>query len=73
VAVLTSAREPAFIAREAHKLVNLAGNLGCVELVGLANDLCAEAKREDGDVCDVLIDLPAVADRAIAALAARYP
>ena len=73
VAALTSAAEPAFIAREAHKLVSLAGNLGCVELVGFARNLCSEAKRENGDVDGVLIDLPATVDRAVAALAARYP
>ena len=73
VAVLTSAVEPGFIAREAHKLVNLAGNLGCVELVRFARDLCAEAKRENCDVDSMLIELPATVDRAVAALAARYP
>jgi len=73
VAVLISAEEPAFIAREAHKLVGLAGNLGCVELVGFARSLCSEAKRENGAVDGVLIELPAAVDRAVAALAARYP
>jgi len=73
VAVLASGEEPAFIAREAHKLVSLAGNLGCVELVGFARNLCAEARRENCDVDRMLIDLPATVDRAVAALAARYP
>ncbi len=73
VAGLMSADDPACIAREAHKLISLAGNLGCVELVGFARNLCVEAERENGDVAGLLIDLPATVDRAVAALAARYP
>ena len=73
VAVLATAEDPAFVAREAHKLINLAGNLGCVELAGIARNLCSEARREHGDVQGLLIDLPAAVDRAVAALASRYP
>jgi len=73
VKVLTSAGEAAFIAREAHKLVGLAANLGCVELAGLARNLCSEAKHENGDLHSTLMDMPAAVDRAVAALTARYP
>jgi PAS domain S-box-containing protein len=72
LAVMTLAEEPAAIAREAHKLLNIAGNLGCVELAGFARNLCSEAKRENGDLDSLLIDLPATVDRAVAALDARY-
>ena len=73
VAALTAADQPALVASEAHKLVNLAGNLGCAELVGFARNLCAEAKRQNYAVPSLLTDLPATVDRAVAALAARYP
>jgi len=73
VAVLKSADGAGLVGREAHKLINLASNLGCVELVRLARNLCSEAKRENCDVDSLLVELPATVDRAIAALAARYP
>jgi PAS domain S-box-containing protein len=73
VAALKSTEDPAFIAREAHKLVNLAGNLGCAELAGFARNLCSEAKRGNSSVHEMLSELPAMVDRAVAALAARYP
>ncbi len=72
LATLTSAEEPAVISREAHKIVNIAGNLGCVELAGFARSLCSEAKRENCDVDGMLFELPATVDRAIAALADHY-
>jgi PAS domain S-box-containing protein len=72
LAAMTSAMETAFIAREAHKIVNLAGNLGCVELAGFARNLCSEAKRENCIIDGMLIELPATIDRAVAALADRY-
>jgi len=73
VAVLTSVEDPDLIAREARQLVNLASNLGCVELVGIARNLCSEAKRGNSDFHSGLVDVPAAVDRAVAALAARYP
>jgi CheY-like chemotaxis protein len=73
VAALASAEEPALIAREAHKLIGLGGGLGCAELVGIARNLRAEVKRENYDVASMLVDLPAAVERAVTALAARYP
>jgi HPt (histidine-containing phosphotransfer) domain-containing protein len=60
------------IAREAHKLISIAGNIGCMELVQLSRELLAAIKetRQLGSMRNTLV---AALERAIAALQLRFP
>jgi signal transduction histidine kinase/DNA-binding NarL/FixJ family response regulator len=60
------------IAREAHKLISIAGNIGCMELVQLSRELLVAIKetRQLGTMRSTLV---AALERAMAALQLRFP
>ena len=64
--------DEAEVAREAHKLISIAGNIGCMELVQVSREMSAldgsgAGKRSMRD------KLVAALERAMAALEVRFP
>jgi PAS domain S-box-containing protein len=64
--------DEAEVAREAHKLISIAGNIGCMELVQLSREVSALNGGADGNrsMRDKLV---AALERAMAALEVRFP
>jgi CheY-like chemotaxis protein len=60
------------VARDAHKLISIAGNIGCMELVQLSRELSA-AIRETRQMGAMRTTLVAALERAMAALQLRFP
>jgi PAS domain S-box-containing protein len=73
VRAITSTEDRQSMAREAHALVSLAGNLGCTELMTRSRRLMTALKAESGDVSALTAEIAAAAARALAAMDSRYP
>jgi HPt (histidine-containing phosphotransfer) domain-containing protein len=64
--------DEAEVAREAHKLISIAGNIGCMELVQLSREMSTLNGKGAGNrsMRDRLV---AALERAMAALEVRFP
>ena len=60
------------MARQAHDLVSLAGNLGCKELEGAARSVLTALRTDSGDIAGLTDALENAADRALVALSSRF-
>ena len=70
-AVLASVADSQTKAQEAHKLIALAGNLGCAELMEASRSLCEALRQAAPDAARIAVAAGEAADRALAALAQR--
>jgi len=72
IPVFVAWEDPDTIAREAHKLISIAGNIGCMELVQLSREVSAAVKdpRQTGIMRSTLV---AALERAMAAIQLRFP
>jgi PAS domain S-box-containing protein len=70
---ITAADDHDAIAREAHALVSLAGNFGCVELMTHSRQLMQAIHGGAGDVGRLTAAVTAAANRAVTLLERRYP
>jgi PAS domain S-box-containing protein len=61
------------LAREAHTLISVAGNLGCNELMTRSRELSKALREQAKDVEPLVAGLATAAARAVAAMAERYP
>jgi len=72
IRVMQSGADRTRLAKEAHNLISLAGNLGCTELVDLARGLSAAIKAGEPEIAPLTDQIISAAGRAAAAIAARY-
>ncbi|HEX3500434.1 MAG TPA: PAS domain S-box protein [Stellaceae bacterium] len=70
--VMTPTADRQLLAREAHNLVSLAGNLGCSELTARVRGLVGALPDPDIDVEPLLAEISGAAARAISAMDERY-
>ncbi len=68
-----SGPDTAAIAAEAHRLISAAANLGFIELRDASRNLSETAKRQPGDVFQLIPVIEAAMSRARAVADARYP
>jgi len=73
VRAMTSTADRELLAREAHDLVSLAGNLGCSELMTRVHSLVSALRNHETDVEPLVAEVTGAAERAITAMDARYP
>jgi PAS domain S-box-containing protein len=69
---ISSTTDRRLIARQSHRIVSLAGNLGCTELIMGSRALMNAARHETGSLEPLRADVVAAADRALSALQVRY-
>ncbi len=72
VRAMASTADRELLAREAHNLVSLAGNLGCSELMVSVRDLVGALRNQETDVEPLVAEVTGAAERAITAMDARY-
>jgi signal transduction histidine kinase/DNA-binding NarL/FixJ family response regulator len=72
IPIFVAWEDPETIAREAHKLISIAGNIGCMELVELSRDVAGAVNdpRQSGIMRNTLV---AALERAMAAIQLRFP
>lgn len=70
--VFEACQDRAAMAKSAHNLISLAGNVGCAQLVSLARRLSEALKKDAPDVPDVAAALVDAADDALAALDRKF-
>jgi HPt (histidine-containing phosphotransfer) domain-containing protein len=67
------ASDPSCVGRHAHALISLAGNLGCAELMAVSRELNLAIRRQRPDTGALIAEMTEAADRALDAIALRYP
>lgn len=73
IGVLKATSEASALAREAHDLISVAGNLGCNELMAVSRRLSTAASEGSPEVPVLVRQTVAAAERAIDAMEGRYP
>ena len=69
--IMASGADSQTKAQEAHKLIALAGNLGCAELMEVSRRLCDAFRQAAPEAARIAIGAGEAADRALGALAQR--
>ncbi len=73
ISAIAGAPDRQALAREAHALVSMAGNLGLTELMTRSRELAEAVRRRSSDVPTLVAGLEAAAQRAETAMDLRYP
>ena len=70
--IMAATADRELLAREAHNLVSLAGNLGCSELMVHVRGLVSALPDEAIDIAPLVADVAGAARRALSAMDERY-
>ncbi|HLG88080.1 MAG TPA: PAS domain S-box protein [Alphaproteobacteria bacterium] len=72
VPIFKESSDRAAMKRNAHDLVSLAGNIGCIQLMDRARELSSALKQDTPDISALSATVASAADRALAELGTRF-